>query len=141
MGLGDCKYGPGGPCCGPLSRGIIQFPPKSAILTHEIATLSEEIRRLLDQPLSQTRDGYVTRLEQTLTEGYARALGLEAERVRLERQLGQVARALDGQYDPKRARELALIANRVTAAEEELTGLRGLLVALRERFETVNAAY
>jgi hypothetical protein len=109
-------------------------------LTHEIATLSEEIRRLLDQPLSQGRAGYVARLEQTLTEGYARALGLEAERVRLERQLGQVARTLDGQYDPKRARELALIANRVTATEEELTGLRGLLVALRERFETASAA-
>jgi hypothetical protein len=112
----------------------------TAILTHEISSLSEEIRHLLDQPLPRSPEAYVAEVERKLTEGYARALGLEAERVRLERRLGQVARELDGQYDPKRARELALIANRVTTADDELSGLRGLLVALRERFETANHA-
>jgi ABC-type phosphate transport system auxiliary subunit len=109
-------------------------------VTKEIATLSEEIRRLLDQPVSDGSEVYLVRLEQTLTEGYARALGLEAERVRLERRLGQLASELDGRYDPRRARELAMVVNRVTTADAELTGLRGLLVALRERFETETAA-
>src|SRR5689334_14870702 len=96
----------------------------------EIATLSEEIRRLLDRPPPVSREAYVAEIEDTLTEGYARALGLEAERVRLEKRLGQVATELDGQVDPPRARELAMVANRLAAAEAELTGLRGLLVSL-----------
>ena len=39
----------------------------------------------------------LARMEDTLTEGYAQALALEAERWRLERRIGEVAR--DGQTD------------------------------------------
>ena len=40
----------------------------------------------------------LAQMEDTLTVGYARALALEAERWRLERQIGEVASRLDGKH-------------------------------------------
>jgi hypothetical protein len=42
----------------------------------------------------------LARIEETLTEGYARALALEAERWRLERRIAQVA--ADGKKKPRK---------------------------------------
>jgi hypothetical protein len=71
----------------------------------------------------------LARLEDTLTEGYAQALALEAERWRLERRLGEVAR--EGRADA--GDELRSLGVRLTHADGELTKLRSLLGTLHER--------
>jgi hypothetical protein len=69
------------------------------------------------------------RLESMLTDGYAQALALEAERWRLERRLGEVAReGGDGIGD-----ELSSIGRRLNLADDELAKLRAPLRSLHER--------
>jgi len=75
-------------------------------------------------------------IEDTLTEGYARALALEAERWRLERRIGEVAR--EGRTDI--GEELKLLGTRLTYADGELAKLRSLLGTLHERARAVRVA-
>jgi hypothetical protein len=73
------------------------------------------------------------RIESMLTDGYAQALALEAERWRLERRLGEVAReGGDGARE-----ELSSIGRRLNVADDELSKLRALLRSLRERARVV----
>lgn len=74
-------------------------------------------------------------LESTLTEGYAQALALEAERWRLERRLGEVAR--EGVRDS--GEELSSLGRRLTVADDELARLRSLLGTLHERARTARS--
>ncbi len=78
----------------------------------------------------------LARMEDTLTEGYAQALALEAERWRLERRIGEVAR--EGRTDI--GEELRALGTRLTRADGELTKLRSLLGSLRERARVVRLA-
>jgi chromosome segregation ATPase len=75
------------------------------------------------------------RLESTLTDGYAQALALEAERWRLERRLGEVAREGRDTED-----ELSAIGLRLSVADDELSELRSLLSSLRERARHARSA-
>ena len=77
----------------------------------------------------------LARMEDTLTEGYAQALALEAERWRLERRIGEVAR--EGHTDPE---ELRSLGTRLSRADGELAQLRTLLGRLRERARLVRKA-
>jgi chromosome segregation ATPase len=72
-------------------------------------------------------------LESTLTEGYAQALALEAERWRLERRLGEVAR--EGGDDL--ANEVSSIGARLNRTDGELERLRAMLGTLHERARSV----
>jgi hypothetical protein len=101
-------------------------------VTRETATLYEDIRALLEEAPGSEATGFIERLEHTLTDGYARALALEAERVRLERRMGELAGDLRGDLDVPAA-ELATVARRLSDADEELTNLRGVLMKLRAR--------
>ena len=87
-------------------------------------TMQQQIEELLsaDAPT-------LARMEDTLTEGYARALALEAERWRLERRIGQVAR--EGGTDI--GEELKALGTSLTHADGELSKLRSLLGTLHER--------
>ena len=78
----------------------------------------------------------LARIEETLTEGYARALALEAERWRLERRLGEMAR--EGGADVRE--ELQSLGKRLTKADVELAELRTLLGSLHERARIARAA-
>jgi hypothetical protein len=71
----------------------------------------------------------LARLEDTLTEGYAQALALEAERWRLERRLGEVAR--QGGVDL--VDEVSSIGAQLNQTDGELLRLRGMLGTLHER--------
>jgi hypothetical protein len=71
----------------------------------------------------------LARLEDTLTEGYAQALALEAERWRLERRIGEVAR--EGGTDV--GDEIRSLGSRLTSADDRLAELRSLLGSLHER--------
>lgn len=75
-------------------------------------------------------------VEDTLTEGYATALALDAERLRLQRRIGEVARSATGEH----ADELRSLGSRLTTADSELDRLRSLLSSLYERARLMRAA-
>jgi hypothetical protein len=75
-------------------------------------------------------------VEDTLTEGYATALALEAERLRLQRRIGEVARCATGEQ----ADELRSLGSRLTNADGELERLRSLLGTLYDRARLMRAA-
>src|SRR5438445_8895787 len=102
--------------------------------------MREEIERLLTAPVSGAEAPTLARMEDTLTEGYAQALALEAERWRLERRIGEVARTVEGLDVSSFADELAELARGLTHADHELTQLRTLLGSLHERTRNMRVA-
>ncbi|MGZ8695649.1 MAG: hypothetical protein ACXWYS_09445 [Gaiellaceae bacterium] len=68
--------------------------------------------------------------ENLLTEGYARALALEAESRRLQTRIGTLAAGLDEVGDTA-ALEIAALARRRAEADGELARLRAALAQLR----------
>jgi hypothetical protein len=102
----------------------------------------QQIEELLIAPTSGASAPTLARMEDTLTEGYAQALALEAERWRIERRLGEVVRTVTGP-DPDVAslsEELSELATRLTTTDGELTSLRTLLGSLHERARSVRRA-
>ena len=99
--------------------------------------LLEEITALL----AEAEDGDdPARLERTLTDGYAYALELESERWRLERRMSELAGELhDGDQELK-AKELALLSDRLSSNERLLARLRNTLTELRARAAAVRSA-
>jgi hypothetical protein len=89
-----------------------------------------EIRSLLDAPASAEQPPRAV-VEDTLTNGYAYALALEGERLRLERRLRELLRAEPGPSARVRMEEIAELSRLLAAAEGELAGLRSLLSSLR----------
>jgi hypothetical protein len=75
-------------------------------------------------------------VEDTLTEGYATALALEAERLRLQRRIGEVARRATGDH----TEELRTLDSRLTSADGELERLRSVLGSLYARARLMRAA-
>ncbi len=71
--------------------------------------------------------------ERTLTDGYAHALSLEAERVRIERRITEVAQGIQRGDTAKKARELASLSQRLDGAGDDLATLRSALGELRRR--------
>ena len=94
-------------------------------------TMQQEIEALLSAEAPT-----LARLEDTLTEGYARALAIEAERWRLERRIGEVAR--EGRSDV--SEELRSLGTQLTRADGELVELRSLLGTLHERARVLRKA-
>src|SRR5215212_11283147 len=103
----------------------------------DLAPLLERISRLLKNRSADPGKPLVTEMEDTLTDGYARALQLEAERLRLERRIGELAHRVDG---PQQADELKTLAGRRGEVNVELAGLRERLGALQKHLAAVRAA-
>jgi len=71
-------------------------------------------------------------IEHTLTSGYAAALQLEGERLRIERRIGEIAGLVEDE-ERGTAKELAKLARRLTATDGDLLRLRSMLGTLRSR--------
>ena len=97
-----------------------------------MTTLFDEISELIDRPLPRDPQPHIEDVERVLTDGYAAALALEAERWRLERRIGEVTSQLGsaGDVDVK-MRELSALTERLTTADGDLTHLRSVLETLR----------
>jgi hypothetical protein len=108
-------------------------------LTDDHRTLLEEIERLLDASGEGADPPALTRIEDALTTGYAHALALEAERLRLETRMKAIAADLAAGVgsDPG---TLAALAHEASGAESRLTRLRGQLGRLRDRASTLRSA-
>jgi hypothetical protein len=102
--------------------------------------IQDDIRTLLDAPPLGDDAPSLDDIEHTLTSGYAKALALEAERLRLERRIASVAARLSQESDDLSHSELASLGERLSAADGDLTRLRGLLSSLRSRAEEVRTA-
>jgi hypothetical protein len=79
-------------------------------------------------------------LEETLTTGYATALQIEGERLRLERRIKQVASLVGDGVERAKPQELANLARRLDSADAELSRLRAMLGSLREQAAAARAA-
>jgi predicted nucleic acid-binding Zn-ribbon protein len=97
--------------------------------------LLEQINALLNAPAQD-----LDTIERTLTDGYAQALSLEAEKWRLEKRIHEVSQSLQRGDTAKKARELAALAKRVEGSVGDLTTLRSVLSALRRHANAVRVA-
>jgi DNA-binding FadR family transcriptional regulator len=103
----------------------------------DLVPLLQRIRSLVDANGSDPANPLLTEMEHTLTDGYARALELEAERLRLERRIGELAHNLEG---PGQVGELRRLAERLRTADDNLMALRQVLAELQRRVEADRAA-
>ena len=87
-----------------------------------MTTVFETIQELLDG----RSDASLAMLEETLTDGYARALELERDRLRIERHLRELIRSQG------RRRDIMAASEQLDAAEQRLSSLRTLLANLRK---------
>lgn len=87
-----------------------------------------EIRSLLDAPADAAPPSRAL-VEETLTTGYAYALGLDGERLRIERRLRELLRG--GRSPRARSEEASRLTGLLAQVDQELAGLRALLSSLR----------
>ena len=95
--------------------------------------LRDEIAELLGMPENGAGAPSLDTIESTLTDGYAAKLELEAERSRIERRLGEVARDAGEVSAHSVVAELAELSDRLDSADGELLRLRSLLRNLQAR--------
>ena len=93
----------------------------------------QRIEELLEAPVSGASAPTLARLEETLTDGYAQALALEAERSRIERRIGEVARTVVEPVETHVTDEIVALGRRLTHADLELGRLRTVLLRLQAR--------
>jgi predicted nuclease with TOPRIM domain len=103
----------------------------------ELSTLLQQIRGLIDARRADPGKPLLTEMEHTLTDGYARALELEGERLRIERRIGELTHQIDGL---EQVGELRRLADGLRRADDELMRLRDLLTELQREVESVRAA-
>ena len=103
-------------------------------------SLLAEIQVLVDTPAAGDPSAVLERIETTLTDGYAAALQLEGERLRLEKRIGEIATDLRTGDSARKAAEISRLATRLSRADADLTRLRELLRTLRVRHAAARAA-
>ncbi|HYM64178.1 MAG TPA: hypothetical protein VES61_05815 [Gaiellaceae bacterium] len=103
-------------------------------MSNDSPLLFDQIRALLDA--APDDEAGLAEMENTLTDGCARALRLETERVQIEKRMGELAR-LD--EDPIQLEELRSLSERRTQGQAELIRLRALLELLRQRIHARRA--
>jgi hypothetical protein len=104
-----------------------------------LASTTDRITSLLDRI---ERGDYPdrARLEETLTDGYAWALKLDAECGRLEQRISLNAEQLAHESTEELARELSALARLLTHKRRERDSLRNLLVVLRSGAQEARVA-
>jgi predicted nucleic acid-binding Zn-ribbon protein len=103
----------------------------------DLPALLERIRALSDEPKVGGSRRRLAEIDRTLTDGYARALALEAEVLRIRKRQSELAWTL---RDPAGAHELQALAVRLAAAEDELARLRSALRPLHDCADALRAA-
>lgn len=95
-------------------------------MSDDISLLFDRLRVLL-QEQSAREEADADAVEHTLTDGYARALALDGERLRVEEEIRRLAGSDD------HVGEVRILKARLALLEEELARLRGLLGTLAGR--------
>jgi ABC-type phosphate transport system auxiliary subunit len=110
-------------------RRIIALMTAAAI---DFASLCDELGALIDAPPARD-EATRAQVERTLTDGYAQAMSLEGERLRLERRIGEVAAQVDVKRRGAKTEELQQLSERLARASADLKHLRALLTKVRRR--------
>jgi hypothetical protein len=110
-------------------------PGRILVAVGDQETLLEEISALLAACPSDLEV-----IERTLTDGYAKALSLEAERWRLQKQLAVIAATLERGDVEEKSKELSELVKRLELQDGALTKLRELLTQLRTEYTEVTDA-
>jgi hypothetical protein len=100
----------------------------------DLPRLLERIRVLADADATEPADRLLATIEHTLTDGYAHALALEGERLRLERQVSETVPYV---ADEGRRDALTSLAARLQATDRDLGRLRAALRRLDRRADLV----
>jgi hypothetical protein len=101
--------------------------------------LLDRIDALLQDGSSSVEAQTVVTIERILTDGYASALALEGERLRIEREMEGVTAAIEKGDSGRRAEELSELAVRRAQIDGDLTHLRSRLGLLRRRARELRA--
>jgi DNA repair exonuclease SbcCD ATPase subunit len=101
------------------------------VATETIPALLEQIDELLAEPHAEREAETLARLERTLTDGYAHALVLEAERWRLEQRMSELASELTDGNQELKSQELAQVSSSLATNAAALKGLRARANAVR----------
>jgi len=96
--------------------------------------LLDQINALIDT------SGDLDQIEKTLTDGYAYALSLDAERWRLEKRISERAQGLQRGDLAANAIELSTLARRLDGNADDLAKLRTLLADLRRHAHDVRVS-
>ncbi len=99
-------------------------------MRRDLATTTERIQELLAR-IERGDYPEQARLEDTLTDGYAWALSLDAECDRIERRISEDAASLGVDSSVDQARELSVRARLLIHRRRELEAFRALLAGLR----------
>ena len=115
-----------------LTPRLLPLAPRLHALAKSgwVMPLRDEIAELLSLPENGAGAPSLDTIETTLTDGYAAKHALEAERWRIERRLGEVARDA---RKPAGRRELARLSEQLETTDGELATLRSLLRNLQAR--------
>lgn len=97
---------------------------------NQLAAVTERLHSLIEGIEHGEQPGR-ERIEETLTDGYACALSLDAECRRLEIRISENAVHLSGESSVEQALELSALARLLTRRRRELDSLRDLLAVLR----------
>jgi len=97
--------------------------------------MTELLQTIQTMISSETDD--LAQIERTLTDGYAHALELEGEKLRLERRLTQITQRIDHGDTAENARELASLAKSIDGQRGALARLRAQLTELRHYADRV----
>jgi chromosome segregation ATPase len=116
-----------------------RFEPMAYADTSDIPALLEQIHELLAEPTRAEEPATLAHLERMLTDGYAHALSLEAERSRLERRMSELAGELNDGNQEQKTEELVQVSRRISGASAEIERLRSTLSELRVRVRTARA--
>jgi hypothetical protein len=100
----------------------------------------QRMEELLDAPASGAAAPTLASMEATLTDGYAQKLALEAERLRIERRIGEVARTVVEPIATQVTDEIVALGRRLTHADVELGRLRTVLRRLQARTRALRHA-
>jgi hypothetical protein len=112
---------------------------RQSLASNPLPALLEQIDELLTASSQADEPATLARLERTLTDGYAHALSLEAERLRLERRMTELADELHDGNREQKAQELAQVSRRISRAGAEIDSLRNTLSQLRAHATAVRA--
>ena len=103
-------------------------------MTEDLALLADRIDALLETRDIAPSKALLAEMEHTLTDGYARALELEAARWRIEKDVTELAAQIATSSDAALLRSLS---DRLARADRELGLLRTRLQLLRRRTDVV----
>jgi hypothetical protein len=118
-----------------ITAGLGRIIDVMAVKPPDRVAVLEDIRTLAAAP-----SPLIEQVERTLADGYACALAIEAERLRLQRQLEQAAASLGQGSGLDRVGELAGLGQGLVRTSDELAELRTALAELAAMARRLRAA-